>query len=149
MKVMMVVKRVLVEKVEMRSATEAMTTARRKTAKTAPWRDQRGDLDGGVAHGFCHGDAVGHDHGSAHVEDAGHEEVHEEEGDEHQHEDAQQFSGEVIEAGDGFGEDGVEGAVFDILGQEEGGGDDGEDHGEEGHGAERPAFDRAEDVDAK
>ena len=72
------------------------------------------------------------------------EEVHDKHGDEEDGDDAEELANEVVQSRDGFAEDGVEGPVFDVGGNEEGGEDDGEEGGKEHHGAEADVLVHAE-----
>ena len=67
------------------------------------------------------------------VEQSGHQKVHREKGDEGEHEDAKELADKIVETWDRFAENGVEDAVFEVAGDEEGGGGEREDDGKELH----------------
>lgn len=58
----------------------------------------------------------------------------------------QGLSQQVVEAGDGFAEDGVDDAVFRVFRQEQGGGGDGEEEAEEAHASDGRVFQECEFV---
>ena len=91
-------------------------------------------------HLFGHAEAVFEEGLGMEVEDNVEEDGHDEEAGEDEGEDAEEFAEQVVEAGDGLGEDGIEGAVLLVLGDDEGGGDDGDDDREVTHCANHWIF---------
>ena len=85
---------------------------------------------GGPAHFGGHVEAGIEEGLGVEMKDDIEEEGHGNEADENEGEDSEELAEKVVEAGDRFGEDGVEGAVFLVFGDDEGGGDDREDETE-------------------
>src|SRR5881394_1172810 len=73
-------------------------------------------------------------------EDKKEKRAHRDETEGEQQQDPEQFAGQILEARDWLGEDGVSGAVLNFLRQKPRGGEDGKERSKKAHRAERDVF---------
>ena len=80
----------------------------------------------------------------AQSEHNGKDRTHEQDGEGEEEENPGQFSEQVFDARHRLGEDRVDRPVFHVLGQQRGGGEDGEQRAEDAHRAESDVFEHLE-----